>query len=291
MKHCEVCSADVPDGITMCETDAEELLTALYSVPALIDDLRTTFSRQDQMRAPGPSVGKSTEKPLPWNERVPQHLDALNEALRRWAAPVARHLRLDALPHIPHTRDPKDPARIPQVATEALLAARLLSDSWKTVRTLVGAGEAHAELLDAIRSARRAIDRPVERLYLGVCSSPLEEGGRCEADLYAFPRRATVTCRSCVAEHDVAVRREVLREAMAEHLEWTTGTAAEVAGWLRMAGVDVGTSTVRRWAAQKRMTVAGQNHRGYPLYRVGEVREVFSRLRTSKERPGHARSA
>lgn len=290
MTVCDVCSAPTRDSFVLCDTDAEELLTALFSVPALVEDLTTTFARLDQMRGPGPSIGKSTERPLPWNDRVPQRLDHLTEVLCRWARPVARERQLDALPHIPHARDPKDPARIPAHRHTAIYAARLLSDSWTTVRTLRYAGDAHAEIIDAIRQARRATDRPAELRYLGQCSAPLEAGGKCEADLYAHPAKRTVTCRACVAEHDVEQRRAVLREAMCEHMEAHVGTAAEVAGWLRMAGVNVGTSTVRRWGASGRMPVERRNGRGHPLYRVGAVREVFERLHEKRKEARHAAS-
>jgi hypothetical protein len=282
---CGACSAAVPDGITLCEDDAERMLDALYRVPTVVDDLRTTFTRQDQMRGPGAQVGKSTETPLPWNDRIPEKLDALTEVLCRWARPVARARNLDSLPVIPYTRDPHDPARVPGSVSTAILAARVLSDHWSTVRTLVDAGDAYAEVIDAVHQAERVVDRPVDRLYLGQCGAEGEDGGRCDYDLYVRPKRATVSCPRCATEWDVEQRREVLKAAMVEHLEWSTGTAAEVAGWLRLAGVNVGTSTVRRWGAEERMTVVGRSVRGHALYRVGEVRQLFEQKEKGVKKP------
>lgn len=296
-RPCQVCGAEVPDGITMCETDAEELLTALYSVPAVIEDLRTTFARLDNMRGPGRSVGKSTETPLPWNDRVPQRLDALTEVLVRWARPVARARQLDSLPHIPYARDPKDPARVPGAITTAGLAARLLSESWTTVRTMVNAGEAHEEITDAIRQAQRTVDRPAERRFLGLCSVELPEDaptrgddGRCTVDLYVHPRAHTASCPGCATEHDVTARRDVLTAAMLDHLDGTEGTAAEVAGWLRLAGVEVGTSTVRRWAAKKLIAPVRSNGRGHPVYRVGAVMAQFRQMHPDTPKVGELAS-
>lgn len=283
---CGVCTATTPDGVHLCGEHADRLLDALHAVPAVVEDLRTTFARQDQLRAPGGSVGKSTETPLPWNDRVPEKLDALDEALLRWARPVSRHLRLDALPHVPHTRDPKDPARVPAAVTESLLAARVLAEHLGVVRGLREAGDAYDEIVDAVTAARRVVDQPVTRKFLGICSAELVEGGLpCQNDLYAHPRRSMVRCAACGTTHDVEQRREVLLAAV--HAQLVTYAEAERA-LPDLLGAPVKASTLRSWVSEGRLVPDGYRHAGTwvptkvgfhdsPLLRVGDVVREYTR--------------
>lgn len=285
MNTCGACSARTPEGIALCDTDADALLVELYAVPAIVEDLRTTFARQDNLRGPVVSVGKSTETPLVWNDRIPEVLDTLTEVLARWARPVVRERQLHSLPVIPHCRDPKDPARVPERLTEAVLAARVLSDNWRTVRTLRYAGDAFVEVLDAIRSARRVIDQPTPRRFIGPCGELGEESGvRCDHDVYAVAHRRTASCPACGAVHDVEQRHRALLAAA--HDEVVTYAEAERA-LPNLLGRPVKGSTLRGWVHDGTLEVHGYRHAGKrvptrvgyhdsPLVKVGDVIAAYS---------------
>lgn len=299
MTECGSCGQTTTDGAPLCLDEARALAHTLRAVPDLLDDLDLTLTRQDRLSGDGGR--RSTETPVPWKEQVPDVVWALGNTLTTWARDLAERRRLTiprptrptrparAVPPGAHA-DPRPAARFTVVPASAVVVehtALWLADHVSHLRLLADAVAAHDEITDAIVAARRVTDRPVDRAYLGTCAAHLDAGTVCDVDLYAHPRHTSTVCPACHTEHDVAQRREQLRAAVADYLEWHTGTAAEVAGLLRMSGVDIGTSTIRRWAADGRMTTAGVNTRGHPLYRAGEVRQLLSTMRSPRRRVEH----
>lgn len=141
-----------------------------------------------------------------------------------------------------------------------------------------------ANLKDA-HEAAEAVLQPPGRWYAGTCSEDVD-GEPCPAELYARTGRGHVTCRACGARHDLAMRRAVLLEAVADALV----TASEFAlAAPALLGEDVSPRTVRRWAEQSRILVIATTHvptlrgvRTASLYRFGDVADVATALRTRR---------
>jgi len=125
------------------------------------------------------------------------------------------------------------------------------------------------EITDAVRNARRVIDRPPSMRYAGPCD-------HCGTDLLAKPDAATAVCRECGAAYDVADRQMWMRAALEDHL----GNASYVAAIATALGCRVQPGTVRMWANRKKLTpryMATDPERRRPMYRVGDVIETAAK--------------
>jgi hypothetical protein len=234
----------------------------LVSLP---DELRTTLSRDDQLGDPyeGP-VGGSGETPLVFRAHAGEALWVLHHALQRWAADLGfygHHLTPRAL-------------------------ARWLVNHLHLVAKHPDAAELADEVTDAIHQARRAIDRPNDdKIFLGKCGARIHGyHGRfthqvlCREELYAYPWIDVITCPNsdCLAIYRVTERQEWLRERAHQY----QGTAAEVAGFLRITGVECTPDQIRGYARSRhgrppRIQPAGVNDKGHATYLISDVLEAI----------------
>lgn len=251
---CGVCSAPVGDTGRLCRTHTDGLRIDLADVPDLVAELEITRTRQNRTSAEKHGA-RSTTRPLPWNEHTAQKAFELNATLNAWALDVSKlgEDERDRLAPVHHT----DTAEV----------ARWIARNLSTLRMHAEAGTAHEEITDAIHQARRSIDKPQDQVTYGPCKNELDSGVLCEEFLYSAPGRHTVTCRGCGAIHNTEARKEW----MMGHVTQLVGTAAEAAGYLRLAGVEVSASTVRNLAARKRFLPVDLNDQKRPCYRVSEV--------------------
>jgi hypothetical protein len=75
------------------------------------------------------------------------------------------------------------------------------------------------------------------------------------------------TCDNCGAEYKIRERQDWLLDAAQSHL----GTAPEIAGFLRITGIKCTPAMIRSYAHRERLTAAGSNKHGHPLYRIRDV--------------------
>jgi len=124
------------------------------------------------------------------------------------------------------------------------------------------AEEAHGEITAAVRAAERAVDVPAERRFAGRCA--------CGAALYARPGAATVQCRECDADYDVADQLQQMRDQVRDQLARPT----RAAGLLAQLGIRAPESTIRRWAKHNRILAHGTDPNGHKLYRIGDIIDI-----------------
>ncbi|MBF6332399.1 hypothetical protein [Nocardia transvalensis] len=224
----------------------ETVMSALGQVPDLLDDLQTTITRTDRIHTGGQisARGRHRERVVPFNQRASQARMTLEHALRAYALRVAIVTGAPA-PHRP--------------AAHAAYLARWLPAIPDDAPCIDGI---HAEIVGAVQQARHAIDRPVERLFVGPCPA-------CRTDLYAIDSAEVVDCAGCgycvpVQQH----RRLLLRQA-----ENAVGTAAELARILSwFAGKPVTAERIRQWAARGKLH--GFRSPAGVVYRIGDVIEL-----------------
>jgi hypothetical protein len=145
--------------------------------------------------------------------------------------------------------------------------AQWLIRNISTLRQHAEAGTAHDEILDAIVQARRAIDRAPDQVTYGPCKNDEDRDEPCEEYLYGIPGKDWVYCRACGAKHSTAARREW----MLESIRGMTGTAVEVAGFLKLAGLKVTVDAIRGMAARARILSVGVGKNDRALYRCSDV--------------------
>ncbi|GIH98105.1 hypothetical protein [Planobispora takensis] len=265
---CEVpgCDRPSPDGAPVCASCGTELHQHLVEVvDGLAADLDAALARQARLGGVG---RRGAETPLPYGEASAEAIWVLRTALVGWV----RILEAEDQPFGPTCPGRCEHGSCTWVTTQTLPDDTLPSmASWlarrvQGIRWHPAGGEAVDELIDAVRQARRAIDRRADLVYCGPCGSPDEDGQTCMADLYARPDAPVVRCR-CGAAIDVHDRRMwLLRQA-----EEALGTAAEIARALTRLDQPVTPERIRQWNRRDRLIPRDHDARGHPLYRVGDV--------------------
>jgi hypothetical protein len=141
----------------------------------------------------------------------------------------------------------------------AVLSSYVLLNHIDAIRRHPAADELLNQITDAIKEARRAIDRPADRIYLGQCyvENPDDDGRMvtCLNEIYGRPSSKEVTCGVCYAEHPVAERRAWLLQRAADMIV-TVKEASQYLG--EVGGIRVSQASIR-----------GYVHRGRITYRPG----------------------
>lgn len=224
-RTCADCGAALPEGRpqNLCTEHATEVLDILTQLPALVDDVNLTITRQT---ATGSRNGprSSSDTVMAWDDRASKTLASALARLVTWAKSTLPTLDLErgrlrsTLVMVALTAARADAEPTPaQVAERAHLERR---HAWVTdqVAYLTGARWTitanHRRLVDILTDqldnilARQeasafarditrtrdelltAADTPAPRLYLGPCrADPLKKGIPCPAEVYAVDHR------------------------------------------------------------------------------------------------------
>jgi hypothetical protein len=222
-------------------------------------EIAETVARQTA--TPAREGGRSSSKPLPFNDR---------------AATVAHRVQLALAWWMRELRDGEEelaPADV--VAVAAWLLERV-----DRVAVHPAGGRLARDVHRAVEDLRRAVDRPADRWFMGPCDTDgcteehllVGDDGRARTErrpteLYAVAGAETVTCGRCHAEYEIAERRAWLLAAAEDQL-----AHAELIGRAAPAlGVEITPSKVRNYADRGRIVAHGKDRHGRPLYRVGDV--------------------
>lgn len=230
---CMVCGRLVGDGWT-CQRCADKLSVALGDVPALWEQLDVVLTRQARYSDP---EGRGGEKAVPFNIKASELGSALRGLLSTWCRLIAEERGKDL---------PEDhPAAV----------ARWLLNQVTWLRHHRAGGEAVDEITTAVNEVRRIVDRPAERIYAGPCAD-------CGGDMYGKPDAASVECRPCGLEYDVAGRVAWMKSQVYGRLV----TAKEGVVLLSRFGLPVQQKTIDKWFERKRLGVHGHDPAGKRLY-------------------------
>lgn len=263
MTDCAIDGRPAPDA-TICRGCLDQLVGILRTVPALVDDLEVTLSRQARVGTRnGP---RSSETPLPFHLSASVDLETLRDGLGMWAGVVAtrRGVSLDA------------------PASAVGYAAWLVRWSGEVAQH-PDAAELHGDVLAMAEAGRRTVDLPAALHFVGPCDN-------CEADLYCSAGAAGVACRTeaCGATYDVAARRAWLLEAAVDQLR----TAAELSRELPwIGGVVIDRKLINQWAVRGKVTKFLPHPRdpyGRTRFRLGEVIDLAREHARDSARVKHA---
>lgn len=245
-------------GAFICVTCFDMLKRDLRGVEDLWAELEITRTRQANITRD--RVGaRSTTKPLPWNEHAAQIATELHSTLNAWA------LDLDQRGGI----DDRDPLSL--VTTEPADVAAWLLRNITAFQRNEEAGQAVDEIGDAIVRARRAIDLPPDKVFAGPCGARLDDEQDCDEDLYGRPGKLRCWCMSCGAEHDMEKRREWMLSVVEDQVTHS----GLLSGLVTSLGVPIASSTIRHYASRGRIKVISTDARRRPMYRIGDVLDVF----------------
>lgn len=289
---CGVCSRAT--DAALCGPCTAALARELRTVPELLTDLDLTLARADRIGV----GGRGGETPVPWKEHVPDAVWVLGNVLTVWVRDTAeaRGLAL-VLPPRP-ARPPRaippgaraDPEGRPAMTTDlpnraldtVRVAAQWLLEHVDELRQLAGSDDAAQgwdEITDAIAHARRAVDRPAVRIFVGPCDD-------CGDDLYGVPHHVRATCAGCGRLYeDMASRWESALRKLRGYPA-TAATIAQMAG--ELYGVMIDRKLVNQW--HSRGEIEPVDHvetpespgRTSPRFRFGDV---LDRAARSEARP------
>lgn len=284
-RECGVCVARVvADGAAICVTCSDALAEALRRLPGLLEDLHTTYSKQDRL-GDGGHRGTLAEPPLPIRFGARRVMDALSAELTTWARVLVDHHRWD-VPDPPRRRPHNDgrgvviPVSSPGVDL-ACYAAMWLAEHLDYLRIHPAALEAHQGLTGAIEMAQAVMDRPEVQLFVGYCATPRPSGGLCGASLYAPHNAQRTRCERCGTwVTDLAQRWEralvILRGCAA--------TAADIEAWIcDVYGVAIKRKRVNDWHHRGTLQkVDDDPGTGDPRFKIGEVLDRAARSKPRK---------
>lgn len=242
----------------LCPGCIHHLEQALAEIPAIVDDLETTLTRQG---ATGQrDGGRSATKPLPFDLTASGLLHELHRLLAGWVNEV---------------RCSSD--RLPRDAGTATLA-RWLQTRLPRLAQYPAATELADDIHRVVERSKWVIDRRPDRWYAGPCLTagcvePDVHGRPRPTDLFVQPKAKRVLCRRCGASYDVAERRALLLAAAEDVLATATEIARAVTS---LAGVTVRAARVWQWAHRGRLVAHSVDGQGHPLYRVGDVIELLA---------------
>lgn len=241
MKTCPVCQCEQAEGL-LCHNDTTALERELGDVTAIVGELDVTISKQAKIgNASGPGGLARERTPVNWGAAAV--LDDLTNTLTTWARDVLPKWGLRAY------------------GRPALVAARILLSEVDTIRRHPAVEALVDEITDAITQARRAVDRPADKVYLGQCLmvTPDQDGRdvTCLEEVWARPGASETTCKVCGVTHEVSERRAWLLKKCEDYL-FTVKDASQMMG-------EVGHITVTQ------ASIRGYIHRGKIGYRAGNM--------------------
>ncbi|MFB7722259.1 hypothetical protein [Nocardia sp. NPDC056100] len=223
-----------------------EVMRALAAVPGLLAELDTTLSRGDAVGAPkvtGAASGGARRPALPFHGGASDAHAEIARVLRYYAVRVAILVRRPA-PRAPGEQAVFLRGQLPRVPDDAPVLAGI-----------------HPALPDAVAAARATIDRPAERLCIGLCD--------CGSRLYAVDEQTVARCPGCGREYAVAERRGALL-SQARDMVGTASELARILPWF--SGKPVTANAIRQWAARGKLI--GYSVAGETVYRIGDVLRV-----------------
>lgn len=262
---CSSCTRPVQNGY-LCTPCTDSLAADLTEITGLLADLDVTRCRQDKI-SDGSARRSGGASPLPWKEHASEAYYVLASTTLAWCRLVRDKIG----------PDPTDSTGDTPAGWAAWLARHIAG-----IRLLPIAGECADEIGVAIDLARRAIDRPPVRIYVGPCEHAGPDGTLCPTDLYAFNHAEDVTCPDCRTVHVLAERREWLLGKARDRLAPIPTLSLALSTWLERT---VTPAQLRGYVHRGRLVVHGRDRRGQDLYRVGDAADVVVEVwRTQQQR-------
>lgn len=291
-----LCGNPVADSAYLCIRCSKKLWKALTEVPDVLNDLETTRTRQSRIGSSNVGVtSRSASKPLPWDQKAREAYFVLRSVLVFRARIVLRaagpRLHGPACQDCVHLscaarRNGDGPA------DNLHAVARWLRDSHlEWFRHHQDAPDFLDELSDALRNARRVIDRAPDTWYAGTCghSEPAVEGGSvvCSQELYGKDGEHEVRCPTCTTVYVAAERRAWLLTKAEDQL----ATTSVLSGAVSRLGHPVTPLMIDGYVRRGRLMPHGVNQHGHRLFRVGDLLDLLHSKPAPKAKPEPRRKA
>lgn len=261
----DLCGCSRPlTGGALCTYCGDELTQLAAELPAMIGLLYDHMGGQVRFNAStgGGRSQKSTkdehgDTSIETGLDLPSNATTASSLLKSYLRRTTRLLMDAGAAH---------PIRLP--ADELNPMARFLYTHLDTLRRLPDVYDLKEELRRLTARLMRLVDKPVERLYAGVCSNPTDKGD-CPEDLYAFHGSKVIVCHKCGHRHAAEDRQRTMR-AVAEEMHLTAKEIRAIVPTLM--GTPLNPATFRKWKSRGKISVVGQlPGTEEDLFRCGDV--------------------
>lgn len=284
--RCVVCGRPTADGYA-CMTDAMSLAESLAVAAGHAEDAEAVIARQTRYGAGGRGGSGDCAPDLTASVK----LDAIQLAVDGWTSDL---LGVEPFPAWKRSAGPacgtgvrcphSSCAAIRVVTPPPMLSRELawLSGQMAALRKHPAADEAFRELQDACDQLVRLVDRPADKVLVGMCD--------CGKVLYAPHGKAVITCPAptCRRPWNVQESRDILRKALDDKLV----TAEEAARLAQYLDTDRTQEQIRKlinkWASRGELAeheLRDEEGRNEDGYRFGGIALRLARAprRTTRE--------
>jgi len=251
----------------VCTACQSETVRDIADIPDLAHQLDLAISRQTRVSSGGGSRGRET--PLPYNQRASEAAHLLHSTVAAWVNDLRAGVKVLAGPACPTPCPHPTCVYITMSTDPGRSTAELGRWLLRHARVMLGrhgAADAVEQIGEAVREARRVIDRPLDRVYAGPCP-------RCRTDMYAAPGAALVDCPACVdgGGRRVSYGVQSRRAWMLAEIEEMLLPAGDIARALTTLVRPIQPALLYTWVQRKRLIPAGKDVQGRTLFRVGDV--------------------
>ena len=215
------------------------LMKVLEQIPDRLEDLDVTITRTDSMKPMNLGITNgSEERSVPFNQAASDARVELVKQLRVYALRV----KLIALAPVREG----DPHAYADYLVQHLPG---IPDNHPAITGI------YTAIVGAADKARRAMDRPIDRKYVGLCD--------CGTSLYAADQAAFVKCRTCKLLWSASERREWLLDEARDRVG-SPEALEKILPWFDERPIKA--NTIRQWARRGKLQADANG-----LYRIGDV--------------------
>jgi hypothetical protein len=236
MTECTHCDKELSDGLTLCNTGADDLRRILGRVRDTLNTAGGTLTNTAVAPAPIGGGGSGGDAPgLPYSVDMSDHVRTYMETIRYWANMLGEGHAL--------TLEPGQSITVPH---DTVRAAAFIRDRIGLIR-----GNEHANtILQELRAAERqvinAADRQAPKLLLGDCNSPVWQDDaivRCAGQIVGREGDDQAKCDTCRGVHSARERIEA-KIAKAWHV---LAPLPQVLRALKEYGIPIKYDTAKKW--------------------------------------------
>lgn len=242
MTECTHCEADLPEGLKLCNTGADDLRRILSRVRDVLNTAGGTLTNTAVAPAPIGGGGSSAEAPgLPYSEDMSGRVATYQEAIRYWAKLIGEgHAQ---------TLEPGKSVTVPH---DTVRAAAFIRERIGLVRGNEHANTILQELRAAERSVINAADRQAPKLLLGECGTLQWVDDRiepCAGQIIGREGDDQAKCDTCRAPHSAKDRVEA-KIAKAWHV---LAPLPQVIRALKAYGIHIRYDTAKKWVTRGKL--------------------------------------
>lgn len=278
MTECSHCEKEMPAGLTLCNSGADDLRRILDRVRDTLNTAGGTLTNTAVAPQADGGGGVGAEAPgLPYSEDMSIYVRDYQEKIRYWARLIGEGQAL-TLPAGTSITVPLDTVH----------AAAFVRDRMGLIRGNEYANTILQELRKAERQVINAADRNAPKLLLGTCNSPIWEDEAivfCTGQVIGREGDDQAKCDTCRATHS-ATDRTNTKLAQAWHI---IAPLPQVLRALKEYGTTIRYDTAKKWVRRGKLAPVCDLRTRTEGYSPAAVLNAMPKTPTSTKQPTYSK--